>query len=207
MNEEKSIPIKKVRVYTSMVTSVSAVDLKKQRDKSRFEYKRDYHVANDGNYCMAIYGEEKPGFMMVSNLEAARVFNAKPEEKRLVPKVDSKGRLLSMVLKIGTLVLLYENNKNELYSMGNAELCKRMYEITGLKTSTDTREGKHYQSGRITLKHHQEAQPNSALKEKMGPWKDGEEYRPMILMSHSQIRCLVQGVDFNISEDGTVSFL
>lgn len=47
-----------MRIFTPNVTQPIA--LKKQRDLSDKEYKRDYHVANDGNYCMAIYeGQDK----------------------------------------------------------------------------------------------------------------------------------------------------
>ena len=53
MNEAKGIPIRKVRIYMPSVTS--PIHLKKHRDLSVRKYKQDYHVANDSNYCMAIY--------------------------------------------------------------------------------------------------------------------------------------------------------
>ena len=60
MNREKGIPIRKVRIFTPNVTQ--PILLKKQRDLSDKEYKQDYHVVNDGNYCMAIYeGQDKKG--------------------------------------------------------------------------------------------------------------------------------------------------
>ena len=53
MNREKGIPIRKVRIFTPSVKHPIA--LKKQRDLSAKEYKRDYHVVNEGNYCTVIY--------------------------------------------------------------------------------------------------------------------------------------------------------
>lgn len=54
MNEEKQIPIKKVRCYTSIKNPLS-FDKKKQRDLSDKEYKRNYYVTTDGNYMVALY--------------------------------------------------------------------------------------------------------------------------------------------------------
>lgn len=52
MNEEKQIPIKKVRCYTSKKNPIS-FDKKKQRDLSDKEYKRNYYVTTKGNYIVA----------------------------------------------------------------------------------------------------------------------------------------------------------
>lgn len=61
MNEEKQIPIKKVRCYTSKKNPIS-FDKKKQRDLSDKEYKRNYYVATKGNYIVALYvGSTKTG--------------------------------------------------------------------------------------------------------------------------------------------------
>ena len=57
-NAEKGVYIKKVRIFTPSITQ--PVKLKEHRDVSRFEYKRKYHVVNDGNYCMAIYEGTDP---------------------------------------------------------------------------------------------------------------------------------------------------
>ena len=60
MNEDKQIPIKRVRVFTGSVTR--PIHIRQQRDQSRHEYKRQYHVQNDRNYMMAIYvGHDKKG--------------------------------------------------------------------------------------------------------------------------------------------------
>lgn len=60
MNEEKRIPIKKVRIFTGSVTR--PINIRQQRDLSKHEYKRQYHVQNDRNYMMAIYvGLDKKG--------------------------------------------------------------------------------------------------------------------------------------------------
>ena len=61
MNEEKQIPIKKVRCFTSIRNPLS-FNKKKQRDLSDKEYKRNYYVTTDGNYMVALYvGSTKTG--------------------------------------------------------------------------------------------------------------------------------------------------
>ena len=76
MNEDKQIPIKKVRVFAGSVTR--PINIRQQRDQSKHEYKRQYHVQNDRNYMMAIYvgydnkGKEKREFELINNITAAK---------------------------------------------------------------------------------------------------------------------------------------
>ena len=54
MNREKGIPIRKVRIFVRKTTLIPLGN-KQHRDRSDKEYKRKYLVANEGNYCMAVY--------------------------------------------------------------------------------------------------------------------------------------------------------
>ena len=143
MNEAKRIPIRKVRIFTPSITQPIA--LRKQRDLSDKEYKQDYHVANDGNYCMAVYeGQDKRGktkrtFEIISNLEAAKYFKRsadRADRPDLVPMSDSNGYPLKCILKIGTMVLFYEKSPAELYECSRKDLVKRLYKVTGFSTLT-----------------------------------------------------------------------
>lgn len=199
MNEEKGVPIKKVRVYTPTITS--PVLLKTHRDISEKEYKRHYNVANDGNYCMAIYGEEKPSFELFSVLDAAKHFNAKNES--WIKQEDSRGRKMRCLLKIGSMVLFYEKQPEELYSCSQEDLAARLYKVTGL--SSMVIQGK-YHYGTIALKYHQEARAASELKGRNGLWRIGEEYRPIITLNHTQSRFLIEGEDFTLTTSGRIVF-
>jgi len=73
MNFEKGVKIKKVRCFANSVKQ--PLNIRQQRDASRKEYKRQYHVSNDSNYCMAIYegsgnGKAKREYELVKNIEA-----------------------------------------------------------------------------------------------------------------------------------------
>lgn len=210
MNREKGIPIRKVRIFTPNVTQPIA--LKKQRDLSDKEYKRDYHVANDGNYCMAIYeGQDKKGkpkrtFELVSNFEAAQYFKASADREArpdLVPLADANGFPLKCILKTGTMVLFYENSPAELYDCTPKELTKRLYKVTGMSTLTLQQK---YKYGTLSLKHHQEARPAGELKAKNGVWTTNEEYRPVISIYHTQLNAYVEGYDFELTVTGEIRF-
>lgn len=200
MNREKNVPIRKVRVYTPTITSPIA--LKAHRDSSDKEYKRSYYVSNDGNYCMAIYGEKKPSFKLFNALSAVNHFNGKPVD--WIEPVDAKGLPLRCVVRTGMMVLFYEKTPDELYSCSQEELSRRLYEVTGL--SSMTIQGK-YHYGILTLKHHLEARPSTDLKEKKGLWKRDEALRPVIGINHNQALFLVENQDFVLSVSGRIRFL
>lgn len=204
-NEEKGVYIKKVRIFTPSVTS--PIHLKKHSHLSRHEHKQDYHVANDGNYCMAIYegevkGKIKRGFELINNLDAALFYNGKSDNDTIVPQVKD-GLPLKCILRTGTMVLFYEKSPEEFYECTKADLVKRLYKVTGMSTMLIQ---KKYYYGITTLKHHQEARPAGELKAKNGEWKIGEDYRPAIIINHNQFNALVEGYDFDLTVTGEIKF-
>lgn len=212
MNEEKQIPIKKVRVFTGSVTR--PINIRHHRDQSRHEYKCQYHVQNDRNYMMAIYvgqdkkGKEKREFELVNNITAANFYRRSndtvPTDHQLVPLFSKNGYALRYKLKIGTMVLLYENNPEEVWELDRKNLQKRLYKVTGM-SSMVLREKDYY--GTIELVHHQEARPSSEVKKKNGKYQSNEDFRSGIKMLHTQFNALVQGVDFEINDLGEIKRL
>lgn len=207
MNKEKGIAIKKVRCFTPSVTR--PLNIRHHRDVSPKEYKQQFHVANDSNYAMAIYigkdkkGKEKRTFERLTNLQAAEYFK-KSNDKILVDynyfPLIKNDLPLAYILKIGTRVLLYENSPEELYDCSKLELVKRLYKVSGLSLMDFTTRV----YGVVNLLHHQEARPSGEVKGKNGAYKQGEEFRPKIIMLHGQIRALVEGYDFTINDLGEV---
>ena len=61
-----------------------------------------------------------------------------------------------------------------------------------------------FEYGTIEMIHHQNAKPSSEIKKVNGEYKSDEEFRAGIKMLHSQIRALVQGVDFEINDLGEI---
>lgn len=199
MNEEKQIPIKKVRVYTPNITN--PIRLKQQRDASEKEYKRSFYVANDSNYCMAIYGRERPSFKLYSIMDAVKHYTGK--ESSWIKECDENGIPLRCILKIGTMVLFYDTNPEELYNCSEKELAERLYKVTGLSSMTIQ---KKYRYGTIVLKHHQETRNSTLLTEKKGLWRVNEITRPLIGINHNQANFLVENIDFILTISGKIVF-
>lgn len=209
MNEEKRIPIKKVRIFTGSVTR--PINIRQQRDLSKHEYKRQYHVQNDRNYMMAIYvgldkkGKEKREFELVNNITAAYFYRRSndkiPTDNQLVPLRSKSGYELRYKLKIGTMVILYENNPEEVWELDKRNLQKRLYKVTGM--SSMVLQDKYY-FGTIELVHHQDARPSTEIKKKNGEFKANEEFRNGVKLLHTQFNALVQGIDFEINDLGEI---
>lgn len=209
MNEEKQVPIKKVRVFTGSVTR--PIHIRQQRDQSKHEYKRQYHVQNDRNYMMAIYvgqdkkGKEKREFELVNNITAANFYRRSndkvPTDNQLVPLYSKSGYQLRYKLKIGTMVLLYENDPEEVWELDKKNLQRRLYKVTGM-SSMVLRQKDYY--GTIEMVHHQDARPSSEIKKINGEYKSGEQFRSGIKMLHTQFKALIQGVDFEINDLGEI---
>lgn len=206
MNEEKQIPIKKVRVFTGSVTR--PIHIRQQRDKSRHEYKRQYHVQNDRNYMMAIYvgkdekGREKRAFELVSNLAAAKYYRKSNQDSATIPLVPEtkNGYPLKYQLKIGAMVLLYENSPEEVWQLEPRMLQKRLYIISGLGIHSPT-------SILITLIHHQDARQKKDIIVKKGAFHASEEFRSGIAIYHTQFKAILAGVDFELNDLGEVKRL
>ena len=181
------------------------------RRQSKHEYKRQYHVQNDRNYMMAIYvghdkkGKEKREFELINNITAANFYRKSndkvPTDNQLVPLRSKSGFELRYKLKIGTMVLLYENSPEEVWELDRKNLQKRLYKVTGM-SSMLLREKDYY--GTLDLVHHQEARPSSEVKKKNGEFHSYEEFRSGIRMLHTQFKALVQGVDFEINNLGEI---
>lgn len=211
MNEEKKIPIKKVRCFTPSVTN--PLNIRQQRDQSPKEYKQQYHVMNDRNYMLALYigkdkkGKEKRDFELINNLQAANFYRKSNDNEStgnsLVPLMSKHDYPLAYTLKIGTMVLLYENNPEEVWEGYIGDIEKRLYKVTGLSSMTVN--GSNY--GSIVFTFHQEAKKSGDIKKKNGVFKQNEEYRAGIVMLHTQINALVEGVDFKINEMGEIKRL
>ncbi|MBR6465305.1 MAG: CRISPR-associated protein Csn1 [Bacteroidales bacterium] len=207
MNEEKGVQIKKVRIFTPSVTN--PIHLKDLRDKSRFDYKQQLNVANDRNYCMGIYegtdskGKTKRSFKLVNNLNAVGAVN-EGVSFNMIPNEDSNGYRLKYILKIGTMVLLYENTPDEIYEANQEELTRRLYKVVGLSTLIIQ---KKYEYGSVTLRYNQEARPLAEVKPKNGVFVQGEGLRPAISILHSQMNALVEGFDFTLSPSGKIHFI
>ena len=207
MNKEKGILINKVRCFVPSVKS--PLNIRHHRDLSNKEYKQQFHVANDSNYCMAIYegevkGKKKRGFKIVNMLEASSHFKWSNENRctNIVDAQDSANLPWKQTIKIGTNVLLYESSVTELYEASDKELSRRLYKVIGLSSMLVT--GCMY--GRINLRHSTESRAAKDVKVQNGTFHQDEELRPAIMLYHTQFNALIEGQDFDLTPLGEIKF-
>lgn len=204
LNREKGVVIRKVRCYADDVKS--PVNIRQHRDLSRHDYKRQYHVKNDGNYLLAIYegmaGKRlRRDYRLVRTIDAAARMKASAAAREpLVAATSETGLPLRHILRIGQHVLLYENTPSEIHTDDTRDMCRRLYVVTGLSYLPT---GKGY--GSIVMRHHQEARMAKDVKPKNGAYKCGEVRRPSILMLHTQFNALVEGEDFTLNVLGEIT--
>mgnify|MGYP002516081418 CR=1 FL=1 len=207
MNKEKGILINKVRCFVPSVKS--PLNIRHHRDQSNKEYKQQFHVANDSNYCMAIYegevkGKKKRGFKIVNMLEASSHFKWSNENRsaNIVEAQNSSNLPWKQTIKIGTNVLLYESSVTELYEASDKELSRRLYKVIGLSSMLVT--GCMY--GRINLRHSTESRAAKDVKVQNGTFHQDEELRPAIMLYHTQFNALIEGQDFDLTPLGEIKF-
>ena len=191
MNEAKGILIKKVRCYAPKVTNPLQIRESKRRDLSRKEYKRPFYVVNDENYMMAIYEGGK--MQMVTALDAAEFYN-KHNCSTIAPE-EYKGKRLKYLVRKGTQIIMLERDEESISTSISKELFKRLYTITKLE-----------KDGRLTLRHNAEARPATEINKFLNaePFMLKEDVRPLIHVSLSKFKFLVEGYDFTITPLGEI---
>ena len=148
-------------------------------------------------------GKIKRSFKLVNNLNAVGAVN-EGVSSNMVPNEDSNGYKLKYVLKIGTMVLLYENTPEEIYEANQEELTRRLYKVMGLSSLTIQ---KKYEYGTMTLLYNQESRPSKELKAEFGLFSANKPIRSVIGLYHTQLNALVEGFDFTLSPSGKIHFI
>ena len=201
MNEEKQIPIKKVRCYTSIKNPIS-FDKKKQRDLSDKEYKRNYYVTTKGNYIVALYvgstktGKRKTFYEFVNMMEAAGYYKTSNDKSvvghNIVP-LEKDDCQLAFILKKGTMVIFYKETKDEVWDYSQRETVRNLYYVSMIESD-----------GWVTFKYHQEARRDEELPRNAS---DTSDIKPKIRVGLASAKILVQGYDFEINELGEIKRL
>lgn len=199
MNESKKVLIKKVRCFYK---AKEPLHIRNHRDKSDKEYKRQYHVETDNNYCFAIYegivkGNIKRSFEVINMLDAAGYYRRSSDIKNYYPIAEEtkKGFKFRCLLKTGTMVILLQSDDEEIDVKNPTIIAKRLYYIAIMQ-----------KDGRLILRHHQEAREAKLLKEERnaGCFRESDVYRSEISMSLSNFHALVEGYDFEINALGEI---
>ena len=195
MNKEKGVLIKKVRCYAPTVTKPLQIRERKRRDLSGKEYKRPFYVVNDENYMMAIYEGGK--MQMITALDAVNFYKESTDRIAYPTIVEEvyKGKRLKYLVRKGTQILMLEKDEDYISTANPRELFKRLYTIMALE-----------KDGRIMLRHSAEARPATEIKKLLSynPFMLKDVVRPILRVSLSKIKFLVEGADFRITSTGEI---
>lgn len=179
--------------------------IKKQTNLSDKEYKQHYWAANGENSFFAIYiGEDKKDFDYRNLFDTAKVMSVNPVKNPkdlFEPKITiSKGKKitelpLAYVLEIGLKVLFKKEKSEDLKSLSNNELGKRLYVYSRFE-----------KDGRLNFQYHLEARHK--IEE---AYSDSEidflNPKPTLRFGYAKYDFLVEGYDFKIKIDGTIKWL
>lgn len=211
MNEAKGIKIRKVRCYAHLT---EPLEIKAHRDTSSHEHKRRYFVLNEGNYALALYeksldnGEIDRQGILISYYEAAAKLKVRNMANGAISVPESEfreGYDFKAFIKKGMAVLLYDKHPEEFLLFSRSELAERLFRVVGIDK----------ESSSIKLLFHQEARERKYIAHYMG-LKKGEKggknigkarQFPLIKVSPKQFDALLEGIDFKLDIDGTITFL
>lgn len=218
MNEEKQVPINKVRIYANSVKNPLEIKEHSLLSKSRHEHKQKIYGQNDENYAMAIYElDGKREFELINNFNLAKLIkngqgyypvNKEKEikgKKVLIP--IEKRNNTDVVLKRGQQVVFYDKDiENPIDITEIVDFKGRIYIIEGLSIQRIVKpSGVIHLYGVIMLRYFKEARKADEIKKDNfkpdGGFKLGEN-KPTRKMNHSQFTAFVEGIDFKVLPTG-----
>ncbi len=219
MNQEKQIPIKKVRVVATSVKNPLEIKNHATLSQSRFDYKQKVYAQNDENYAMAIYElEGKREFELISTYHFSQLrksghgFYPLYKEKIVkgasiqIPIAKRNGH--DLVLKRGQQVVFFDKEtENPLDVNDISDFTGRIYIIEGLSIQRIKSGDKILEYGVIMLRYFKEARKSEDLKQTNykpdGVFKLGEN-KPTRKMNHNQFDAFLEGIDFQILPSGKI---
>ncbi|MGL4987429.1 MAG: hypothetical protein ACRC5H_09890, partial [Treponemataceae bacterium] len=190
----KEIYVKKIRIKAH---PSKPIELKKQRDVSKHDYKQSYYVQNDENYLVAIYRGVDKNKKEISDFTVLNLLNAiqsKQEGRELYPSVVTKKESdlsLYRVLKKGQIILLQQNADEDVFLLSKELLWNRIYRIAGLAIS----------SGECQIKLSHCSISESWIYLPSISFDNMSKFR---LYRSNKLYCLVEGKDFIVLSDGNI---
>lgn len=210
----KTIRIRHVRCFQK---PTELLQIKQQSHKSKYDYKNYYYADNAENIYYALYEDEKGNrtFEMLNLFNAVKIKKYKEinklEDFFEPTKKVGRGKNISdaklkAVLYPNLRVIFFKEKKEELKNLSLSELSKRMYKVYSLYGKT---------TGQIQFQHHLEARADKDITDPSNPSKkligassiDFNNLLPRYLLSPVNFNFAIEGKDFELKIDGSVSWL
>ncbi|NJX14357.1 type II CRISPR RNA-guided endonuclease Cas9 [Tamlana crocina] len=207
-NATQEMLIKRVRVKTRNTDLPKIKAQSHVSQKRRKPYKESYYATLENIFAMAIYetvnnkGKKTLAFKTISAFDFAQHNQGSPKmeipiEDNLLKNKGKKSELLlpfSKLLKVNQMALFYENNQEELKTLSNKELSKRLFKITQFESD-----------GRIQFRHHAQGGADKDLKKESS--LDFEKSAQKLRISLSNINAVYEERDFKLHASGKIDFL
>jgi CRISPR-associated endonuclease Csn1 len=203
-------PIRHIRCYQKAGRGFlkNAVQVREQDFVSKNEIKRFVYAQNDENALCLFYRHENPTynqFRFITLLELAkmkldRISNLLTAYPHLHEVIINKKKqeitiALHSIIQTGTRILVFNNDSTELFDLWPGELSKRLFVVYKFNAAP---------SNYLYAKLHTVAKLDD---EKEYTEIDSNQPQKYLKLTAPNTKCLFEGIDFNISLDGTISFL
>ncbi|MDF3131119.1 HNH endonuclease domain-containing protein [Kiritimatiellaeota bacterium B1221] len=199
-DEERQVPIKKVRVKVSAKPD-SVISIKSHRDSSRSLHKRSLFVVNDENYMVALYRDtnangRSPAWRKISNLQAVEAWKNNTWQE-ILPEIDENGRRKISVLKKEMQIILCKTKDEDVKNLSKPELLLRLYRVKKLE------------GPRTIIRHHLEARAPKALPRCVSkfPWEKTDKPLGLLNLGTNLLNIKIEGQDFKISDTGEINWM
>lgn len=186
----------KVAAGRGFFTKDKAIEVKEQTYPSRYSYKNTFYAQNDSNYLFLLYESIKKGKLVrqsriIGLYDVSRLLKIKGYysfEQELTNEPYYKSFIeknvvynLSAIIKVGTRVIMWKENPDEVLELSKEELYKRLYVVGKFNTTG---------ADLVYLKHHTNATENYDIK-----------------LVPNNLNCLIENRDFKIDDLGNIEWL
>ncbi len=197
----------KVAAGRGFFTKDKAIEVKEQTYPSKYPYKNIYYAQNDGNYLCLLYEGVKKGkvvrqFKFINYFETISLgiknTNSLYSEPYFQKIEDRKTELkLSAVIKTGTHILMWKDSPDELESLTNEQLSRRLFVVYKFNLKG---------ANCIYLENHLEARNEIPQKEDYTIF-DTTKYQARLTLVANGFNCLIENRDFKINAIGNIEWL
>ena len=204
--------VNKIRHIRIFKTVTEPLQIKKQTNLSKHDYKHFYYAGNASNVAYGLYANPdhtKVGYKIIDLFTASKITKMIAKGKLELESEIKAGKHqlhLKAVLTSGMKVIFFKEDKSELLNLSAKELSNRVYKIEGFE-----------KDGRIRLTHHLNAMPDVELKTMESQFGKAiyqgfsslnfESPWPKLKLSVGNLRMAIESRDFKTKMDGSIQWL
>jgi CRISPR-associated endonuclease Csn1 len=212
MLDRKGNKVNKIRHVRIFQDVKEPLQIKKQTNLSKHNYKHFYYANNASNIAYGLYrnhDNSKSSFKIINLFTASKISKLTGSRKIELENeiiIGKNALKLYSILQPDQKVIFYKENISELKNLLFEELSSRIYKIEGFE-----------KDGRIRFMHHLNAAPDNELKKLENQFGKGiyqgystlnyENPWPKLKLSLSNLMMAIENRDFKVGMDGTIQWL